>query len=303
MLIHSVAGIILALLFATYEGDTRLPDAAMKGDRSLVQSLLKQKVDVNAPQGDGNTALHWAAYRDDLEMARLLVQAGANVKAKTRLADMTALELAATNGSAPMIDLLLKAGSDPNMANGNGTTPLMLAAASGKTDAVQALLDHGADANARDVHNGQTALMFAAALNRGPAIKLLASRGAVLTVTSKVNEVRPNGSDKQAKAEERAKSSAQVGGNTALHFAAREGQMDAVQSLIAAGADVNQVSVTDAMSPLVQTIITGHYDVAKYLLEHGANPNLATKKRGADTVMGHPRFALCAARLVPVAQR
>src|SRR2546421_8648446 len=90
----------LTMLLTTYGGDSRLPEAAMKGDRAAVQSLLKQKVDVNDAQGDGNTALHWAAYRDDAEMARLLIQAGANANAKTRLRDVTPLHLAATNGSA-----------------------------------------------------------------------------------------------------------------------------------------------------------------------------------------------------------
>lgn len=280
MLAQSAICIILATLPGVAVGDTRISDAAQKGNLAVVQSLLKQNVDVNAAQGDGNTALHWAAYRDDLEMARLLIQAGANVKVRTRLGGMTPLHLAATNGSAAIIDLLLKAGADPNVANGNGTTALMLAAASGKVDAIKFLLDGGADSNARDITNGQTPVMFAGALNRGAAIRLLAERGAILTVTTKVADVKPNGSDKQAKPEERAKSFAKVGGNTALHFAAREGQMEAVQALLAAGAGVNQVSLTDAMSPLVQAIITGHFDVAQFLLEHGANPNLATKMAG-----------------------
>src|SRR5262249_5658628 len=90
----------LAMLLTAMPADTRLPEAAMKGDQVQVQSLLKQKADVNVAQGDGNTALHWAAYRDDIEMVRTLVQAGANVKAKTRLGDVTPLHLAATNGNA-----------------------------------------------------------------------------------------------------------------------------------------------------------------------------------------------------------
>jgi len=294
MFIHSVVGMMLAMLFTPSAGDTRLSEAAMKGDQVVVQSLLKDKVDVNSAQGDGNTALHWAAYRDDLQMARLLIQAGANPKAKTRLADMTPLHLAAGNGSAAMIELLVKGGADPNLPNGNGTTPLMLAAASGKADALRTLLDHGADPNARDATNGQTAVMFAAALNRGPAIQLLAERGALLTITTKVAEVKPNGSDKQAVGGDRIKTSTLVGGNAALHFAAREGQMDAIHVLVANGADVNQGSMTDAMTPLVQAIITGHYDVAAFLLDHGANPNLSTKKEGLT-----PLWATVDSRFAP----
>jgi ankyrin repeat protein len=280
MLTQTVISILFAVL-PGLSGDIRLPEAAMNGDRAMVQSLLKEKVDVNSAQGDGNTALHWAAYRDDVEMAKLLLQAGANVKAQTRLGAVTALHLAATNGSAAMIERLLKAGADVNAPNGNGTSPLMLAAAAGKTDAIGILLDNGADPNARDVNHGQTAVMFAAALNRGAAIKLLGDRGALVRMTSRVDESKPNGSERLFNnGDVRPAGAAQVGGNTPLHFAAREGQMAAVQALLAAGADVNQVSVTDAMSPLIQSIITGHYDVAKYLLDHGADPNLATKKEG-----------------------
>ena len=116
MLTYTLLSIFLAILPVT-TGDTRLPEAAMNGDRAEVQTLLKQKVDANEAQGDGSTALHWAAYRDDVEMARLLIQAGANVKAKTRIGDMTPLHLAATNGSVAMIELLLKSGADATTPN------------------------------------------------------------------------------------------------------------------------------------------------------------------------------------------
>ena len=280
MLSQTITSVVLATFLAGSIGDTRLSDAAMKGDVALVQSLLKQNIDVNAAQGDGNTALHWAAYREDVEMTRLLIQAGADLQAKTRIGNVTALHLAATNGNAAIIELLLKAGADVNLSNGNGTTPLMLASASGKTDAIKVMLDHGADPNARDIANGQTPAMFAAARNRAPAIKLLAERGAILTLMSKVNEVKSNTNKKANGGTEALTNSALVGGNAPLHFAARDGQMDAVKALVEAGADVNQVSATDAMSPMLQAIINGHYDVAKYLLEHGANPNLATKRAG-----------------------
>jgi len=103
--------------------DTRLADAAMQGDKAAVRTLLQQKADVNAPQGDGSTALHWAAYKDDVETAALLIKAGANVKAATRLGEMTPLFMAAKNGNAAMIDVLLKAGADPNTASSTAPRP------------------------------------------------------------------------------------------------------------------------------------------------------------------------------------
>jgi len=293
MLTQSALGIVLAMWVAGTQVDSRISVAAQKGDFSAVQSLIGEKADVNAPQGDGTTALHWAAYHDHLDMARLLIQSGANVKATTRLAGMTPLHLAATNGTASMLEIFLNAGADANITNTNGTTPLMLAAASGSVDAIKLLLDRGADVNARDLTNGQTPLMFAAALNRVPAVQLLLQRGASLTVLTKVSESKPNNSDRQARAGDQ-KTLAQVGGNSALHFAVREGHMEAVQTLIAAGANVNQLSATDAMTPLVQAIVTGHFDVAKFLLERGADPNLATKKAGVT-----PLWAAIDARYAP----
>src|ERR1700692_1563649 len=161
-----IGALSIVVLLSAAPSDIRLSDAAMQGDKDTVRSLLNQKVDVNAPQGDGTTALHWAAYRDDLEMAKLLLVAGANVQAATREGGITPLLMACQNGSAAMIDALLKAGADSNAVKANGTTPLMMAAASGSVDAVRVLLDHGANVNAKESAHGQTALMFAAALNR-----------------------------------------------------------------------------------------------------------------------------------------
>src|SRR5881394_3867130 len=110
-------------------------DAAMQGDRDAVKALLKQAADVNGAQGDGMTALHWAAMKNDAELAQTLLYAGANVKAATRIGAYTPLILAARNGSADVIAPLVKAGADVNAATANGTTPLMLAAASGSVEA------------------------------------------------------------------------------------------------------------------------------------------------------------------------
>src|SRR5204863_5401865 len=122
-----------ALLWAA--SDTRLSDAAMQGDRDSVRSLLAQKVEVNAPQGDGTTALHWAAYKDDLEMAKMLLASGASVKAATRIGAITTLFMAAKNGNASMIEILLKSGADANATDEHGTSALMTAAAAGSIDA------------------------------------------------------------------------------------------------------------------------------------------------------------------------
>jgi ankyrin repeat protein len=161
-------------------------EAAKAGDREAVRTLLKQGLDVNASEGDGMTALHWAARQGDLELAQMLMYAGANVKASTRLGAYTPIVLASQNGNAALIDLLIKAGADPKAATTNGTTPLMLAASSGKADAVKVLLDAGADPNAKENARGETALMFAANFNRVDALKVLLERGADKAVTTKV---------------------------------------------------------------------------------------------------------------------
>src|SRR5262245_52782913 len=138
-------------------------DAAQQGDREAVKTLLKQAADVNAAQGDGMTALHWAAVKNDAELARTLLYAGANARAMTRIGNYTPLVLAAQSGNAAVIEPLLEAGSDVNTKTANGTTVLMLAAASGNTDAVKRLLDKGADLNAKESVRGLKAAMFAAA--------------------------------------------------------------------------------------------------------------------------------------------
>src|SRR5258705_2503933 len=164
-------------------------DAAMQGNKEAVRALLKQAVDVNGAQGDGMTALHWAAMKDDADLAQLLLYAGANVRATTRIGAYTPLVLAAKQGSAAVMAPLLTSGADANAPTSNGTTPLMLASASGSVEAVRLLLDHGADVNATESVRNLTAAMFAAASNRAPVIELLAKRGADLKATSKVTDL------------------------------------------------------------------------------------------------------------------
>jgi uncharacterized protein len=271
-----VGGLYMAMLLVAATNDTgpsdsRLSNAAMQGDRDTMRSLLLHKVDVNAAQGDGSTALHWAAFRDDLEMAQFLIAAGANVKATTRLGGLTPIFMASKNGSAAMIELLLKAGADANSTDSHGTTPLMFAAGAGSTDAVKVLLDHGADVNAKETTWGQTALMFAASLNRAEAVTMLIAHGADPKVTAKVASLGdykiPGDKDSV-----RENAPAAMGGMTALHYAAREGHMDAVRALLDGGADINELCAADNTSVLTEATINGHYDMAKFMLDHGADP-------------------------------
>ena len=271
-------GLSVVLILASSAGvavaqDMRLPDAAMSGDLEAVRSLLAEGVDVDATQGDGNTALHWATYRRSAEMVGVLINAGANSAARTRIGEMTPLFMAAKVGDAEIIELLLDHGADATIVNTIGTTPLMLAAGSGKVSAIRLLLDHGADVNALDLTNGQTAIMYAAALNRAEAITLLAERGADLGVLTKVAHVQKG--RRAAVEDELDDRTVQMGGNSALHFAAREGAFDAIRALVNAGADVNQVSTNDGTPPLTQSLITGNLDVAMFLLESGADPNIS----------------------------
>src|SRR5579864_8798231 len=154
-------GSLLAILaISGYASDAPVADAAQKGETALVRSLSTQKADVNSPQADGSTALHWIVRADDLETADLLIRAGASVTAANRRG-ITPLDLACVNGSAAMIRKLLDAGANPNATHADGQTPLMTAARTGNPDAVRVLLDKGAAVNAKDTIAQQTALMFA----------------------------------------------------------------------------------------------------------------------------------------------
>jgi ankyrin repeat protein len=164
-------------------------DAAMARDREAVRTLLKNGADVNAAQGDGMTALHWAARNGDAELTQMLLFAGANVKATTRLGGYSPLMMAADQGHATVIAVLLSGGSDAKAANTLGTTALMLAAQSGNAQAVTTLVENGAEIEAKEKTFGQTPLMFAASMNRVDAIQALVKAGANVTATSKVNNV------------------------------------------------------------------------------------------------------------------
>jgi ankyrin repeat protein len=182
----ALATLCLSAWLGAAPSPSAVADAAMKGDRDAVRALLKQGADASAGQGDGMTALHWAAQRGDATMIEMLAYAGANVGAATRIGQYTPLHLAGTAGSAPAVAALIKAGADVSAkTTSSGVTPLHLAASSGNADVVTLLLDRGADVDAKEAEWGQTPLMFAAAGNRADVIRVLLTRGADPKIASK----------------------------------------------------------------------------------------------------------------------
>lgn len=403
-------------------------DAAQRGDVELLQTLLREGADVNAAQGDGMTALHWAAMRGRVDMIQALLYAGSNLESTTRLGAYTPLHLASKDGRAEAVAALLDGGSKANALTQTGATPLHFAAASGNADAVSALLAKGAELDAQEMANGQTPLVFAAAAGRIEAVNVLIAAGADITLATNVIDfveksesdgaargrrqeltaairkaeaqargdwveeedagfqtrtdtpsgqapTRREAADRQdrdanlaagtavnpaealATAEpasgedpprqdrdpldgqatdddpsnERAMSAASAapavveaspaianekaeearaaaleplsyaqlvgrqGGLTALHYAIRDGHVETMKALLAAGADIDRRTGGDASPPIVIAIINGHYDMALDLLDMGANPNLLSE----DGV--GPLYATIANRWAPKA--
>ena len=249
--------------------DERLIAAVKRRDVAAVRSLVHAGVNVNDPEGDGTTALHWAVQADDIEMTMALIESGANVTLANRLG-VTSLALAATNGSARLIDVLLKAGANPNEASPEGETVLMTASRSGSASAVALLLEAGSTVNAAESWRGETALMWAAAQNHADIVRLLVGHGAATDVRSRTLTF-PNVRYNLAT---HATLPPPQGGFTAVMFAARQGSLEAAQALAEARADLN-VQDPDGTPALTVAIVNGHHDVARLLLERGANPNIA----------------------------
>ncbi|HEY2383913.1 MAG TPA: ankyrin repeat domain-containing protein [Terriglobia bacterium] len=270
--------VVIAVLTAVNlcAASSDVADAAMRGNKEAVRSLLQKKADVNAPQVDGTTALHWAVRADDLETADLLLRAGANVSMANRDGVMP-LQLAAQNGNAAMLAKLIKAGANVNTPlTPSGDTALMMAARTGKPDAVKALLDNGALVDAKETWGDTTALMWAVAESNHPVIRMLIDHGAnVNTRTKFVPSATGRGFEGATPVASAANQPAEQNASgflSPLMFAAREGDLESAKMLVAAGAEVN-VRDGDGKDALGLAIFNGGYDVASFLIDNHANVN------------------------------
>ena len=278
----------LALAMAALQADgtgSPLIDAVKGGDRAAARRLLTTRVDVNATEADGTTALHWAVRADDRELVTMLLRTGARANARNRYG-VTPMRLAAQNGSAEILAALIEAGASPDTTNAEGETALMTAARAGSIPAVQLLAKHGANVNAREDWFGETAMMWAAAENHADMVRTLAALG---------GDIDARSTDKEPPVLEFPQSGGPNmpfprGGWTPLMYAAREGAIDAARTLVDLGADLNvaalaqtDVVLTDAVrknagrvgtTALVYAIINAHFDLAAMLVEKGADPNI-----------------------------
>ncbi len=234
--------------------DAELANAVEKRDWSVAEKLLSDKEQVGLTQADGMTALHWAVFHKRSELIQQLISVGASVDALTRYG-VTPLSIGCNQGDVASVRVLAIAGADVNRPMSGGETPLMTAARNGNAEVLQVLLKHGAEIDAIE-RKGQTALMWAAAEGNADAVQVLIDSGADLQRELK-------------------------SGLNAIMFAAREGRIDAVRRLLDAGVDVNQVMGKDksgrrprpGTSALMLAVESGHFELALFLVERGADPN------------------------------
>lgn len=235
-------------------------DAARADELAAVRDLIKEKSDVNATANDGSSALLWAAYHSNVEMTKALLAAGARVDEANHYG-VTPLLQASRNGDVDIIKALLDAGAEPTRWHAEGETPLMAAARTGRVEAVRLLISHGSFVNATDPFQEETALMWASSEGHLEVVKeLLAAhadpnlKGHVSTLTERKNEDHPSG------------------GFSALMFAVRNGHEDVAKVLIQGGADLKATNADGATATVV-AIVNDRFDLAKELLDLGADPN------------------------------
>src|SRR4029453_767661 len=268
-LLPSSALLLLIASGAAAADRPAIVDRAKAPYRGTVRALIQKKVDVNAPDGDGTTALHWASYRDDLESVELLIRAGAHVNAANDLG-ATPLWNASLYAGAPLVTALLGGGANPNLALLLGETPLMVASRSGRPEIAELLMRKGADVNAHAAR-GQTALMWAVAQQHPDVVKVLLAHGADIRARSEVwsqmMAVPPHGLPLYNRV-------IPHGGDTALLFAARSGDLRSATLLVGAGANPNDADAW-GVSATMMAAHAGFAEIVELLLERGADPNAA----------------------------
>src|SRR5882672_8842832 len=258
---------IVSLAPAAAMADSPLADAIESGRRGAALEMIQEGADVNATQGDGTTALHWATYKLDGELVRALLAHGATPDPKN-LFGSTPLSEAVTAGNAGLVETLLKAGADANAANGDGEPALMLATRAGSAAVARLLIDHGADVNARESWREQSALMWAADGANVELTKLLIQHGADVRARAAANDWGA-----QITSEPRAQYRP-TGGLTPLLFAARSGCAECVRAIVAAGENVDRPT-PDGVTALMIALDNYEFDTANALLDLNANPRYA----------------------------
>ena len=282
-------GLLLAVPSLGAAADSKLADAAKQQDKAAVRTLLKQGASVSAPQPDGATALHWAAHWNDVEMADLLLKAKANVNAKNDY-DVTPLTLATENGSEAMVLKLLKAGANPNAATSTGETPLMTAVHSGNITVVKALIASGAEVNLKGGGREQSPLLWAVGGGQHEIMRVLLENGAKVDDASEMrrnfvsfSRGNPQGGRLTGIADHTLESDGtrpglrwvNRGGLTPLILAAKNGDLDSIKILLAAGSNINAVDGLGSTALMV-AIRNDQFETAAFLLDKGADPNIDT---------------------------
>src|SRR5688572_25345372 len=256
--------------------ECRSPD--MKLRLALAVSALLAGSATFAQSADTSaSALHWAAHNHDVGAVKRLLSEGADPNLANRFG-FTPLHEAAIARNAEMLELLLEAGGDANATFGEGETVLMTAARAGDADSVRALLAHGALPDATENWHGQTALMWAALENHADVVQLLVDAGAEVDRASTKHDWV-----KISYSEGNVPKTRDLGGLTALQFAARQGSLQAVEKLLDAGADASLTEPQYHLTPLQLAIVNGHYTLAKRLIERGVGVDDGSLYLAIDT--------------------
>ena len=263
-----VAAVVAPVVAQTQDQKGSLASLIQSGDRKAALEKIRAGADVNEAQPDGTRPIHWAVYRADHELLQALIAKKAQVNVANEFGS-TPIAEAARLADATMVKMLLDAGARPEGANQDGESALMAAIKTGELPVVELLVKAGANVDVVEKFHNQTPLMYAADAPKNAAemVKLLLSKGANVKPRALYSDW-PSQITSEPRGQYRP-----VGGLTALLYAARDGCYDCLVELIAAGADVN-VPTPEGVTPLMMALDNDHNDVARLLMDRGADPNV-----------------------------